>query len=106
MYMAVIGALLFLLAFVVNELLKRASQLSRGGSHVYCRYCNRSMEQVAVHWAYRLPFEAWVIVAKYQLRLTDVKRYLCPDKHCQTWRIEVPGPDHCEVLVTRSYRTS
>jgi hypothetical protein len=84
--------------------LKRASQHGHGGKFIYCRVCGRSMDQAPVHWAYRLPFEVWAVVARYNLKPDVVRRYLCPDRHSQAWFVPSSGERPCDVLVTKGYR--
>ena len=94
---------LILLAFVLNEIMKKASQPGKADG-IYCRVCGRLMEQVAIHWSYRLPFEVWSVVAKYNLPLQTVKRYLCPEKHTQAWYVPSSGDRSRDILVTKNFK--
>lgn len=97
---------LVLFTVLVNEVLKKASRLGGTGKGFYCQVCGRSMEQAPIHWSYRLPFEMWAVVAKYDLRPNAVRRYLCPDKHTQAWFLPRFGDRCCDVLVTKDYLRS
>ena len=94
---------LILWAFLLNEMMKKASQPGKAGCF-FCRVCGQQMEQVAIHWSYRLPFEVWAVVAKYNLSLNTVKRYLCPGKHTKAWYVPSSGERNRDVLVTKNLK--
>lgn len=101
---AALGVLLVVLAFMTNEALKRASRWGYGASGICCRVCGRTMRQVQVHWAYRLPYEVWMYMAKFNLKASMVRRYLCPQEHQQAWVLPSDAARKCEVAVFKDYR--
>ena len=94
---------LILIAFLLNEIMKKARQPGKTKGF-YCRVCGRLMEQVPIHWSYRLPFEVWAVVARYNLPPNTVKRYLCPEKHTQAWYVPSLGDRSCDILVTKDFK--
>jgi hypothetical protein len=99
---SLVGLILF--TIFMNEILKKASRLVvAGGRSIYCKVCGRSMMQTPINWSYRLPFEMWAVVAKYDLKLNAVSRYVCPDKHTQAWFLPSGGDRCCDVLVSKEY---
>lgn len=91
-------------AVVLNEIMKHANRPEYDSRNVRCRVCGVAMNKVSSHWAYRLPFEVWAVVAKYNLKSDVVHRYLCPDKHSQAWFIPRDGQRNADVLVMKDYR--
>ena len=94
---------LILFTILVNEILKKASHPGKAKG-IYCRTCGHLMEQVPIHWSYRLPFEVWAVVARYNLPPNTVKRFLCPEKHTQAWYVPSSGERSCDVLVTKNFK--
>ncbi len=95
------SVILILFAIGLNEIMKMASQ-PRVGGDFHCQVCGRSMRPVQSHWAYRHPFEVWVITSRYNLPPSTVQRYLCPEKHTQAWYVPNLGDRKGSVLVTRN----
>jgi hypothetical protein len=96
-------AALILLGLGLLVLLKHYSPAKSGFT---CRVCGKTMLQTRISWAYPLPFEIWAVVARYQLETAILSRYVCPDKHTQTWYIPGFGDRRCEVVVTKTLYSS
>lgn len=93
---------LIVLTVVVTEFLKTLSKPKNRGT-LRCRVCGELMEEVPYNWAYRLPFEMWATVSKYNLPPQSVRRFGCPQKHSFAWFLPKAGERECEVLVTKIF---